>query len=462
MTTMLGRRTLARRTLGVVAVIALAGSLLAGCKSGPSLPHLNSPFARRQTEAQRAARHPERVSLLELNDQLRVSDALKGQDFFLPEPQPMASWPLPGGTPEQSVENVAAAPDFAVAWRRNFGRPSNKAHHVTSPPIMADGKVFVMDGQAEVSAHDAATGAQLWRTNLEPKSKRDREAFGGGLAYADGKVYATSGFRLVAQIDAATGKVGWVTRTESPMHAAPTVSAGLVYSVDVDDELRTFGVGDGVAGWTYQGLTEPARILAASSPAVTGDTLVASFASGELVAMRASNGTELWNQGLSRANRNNALSEIRDIAGRPVIYKGDVFAVSHSYVMAATDLRTGASRWTLPISATTTPWAAGDVVYVVDVAGQVICISRQSGQVYWIHDLNAGRKKDKRAIWSSPLLSSGRLVIVSSKGEAVALNAKTGALQHSLKLGGDALIGPIAAGNMIYVTTDKAELVAIR
>jgi outer membrane protein assembly factor BamB len=190
--------------------------------------------------------------------------------------------------------------------------------------------------------------------------------------------------------------------------------------------------------------------------------VVASFASGELVALRASNGNELWAASLSRASRTNALSEIRDIAGRPVIYKNDVYAVSHSNVMAATDLRTGIPRWNLPVSATTTPWAAGDVVYVVDQTGQVICASRESGQVYWIRDLNEGRKKKARAFWSSPVMASTRLVVLSSNGEAVALNAKTGAIEKRLKIGERALIGPIAANGMIYAATDGGELVAIR
>jgi outer membrane protein assembly factor BamB len=235
-----------------------------------------------------------------------------------------------------------------------------------------------------------------------------------------------------------------------------------MFVVDVNDLMQAFDTSNGQQAWIYQALTEPARVLAASSPAIANDTVVATFASGELVALRASNGNELWNVSLSRASRTNALSEIRDIAGRPVIYKNDVFAVSHSNVFAATDLRTGTPRWTLPISAMTSPWAAGDVVFVVDQAGQVICVSRENGQVYWIRDLNEGRKKKQRAVWSSPVLASNRLVIVSSKGEAVALNPKTGAIERTLKLGADALIGPIAVGGMIYVATDKAQLIAIR
>ena len=106
----------------------------------------------------------------------------------------------------------------------------------------------------------------------------------------------------------------------------------------------------------------------------------------------------------------------------------------------------------------------GDVVYVVDLSGQVICVSRDSGQVYWIRDLNAGLKKKKkqRTYWSSPIMASNRLITVSNHGDAVALNPKTGVVEKRLKLGEDTLLGPIAVGGMIYVATEAAQLIAIK
>jgi outer membrane protein assembly factor BamB len=460
-----------RLTLSVALVATVA---LGACSTLGKVGSAN-PFHGRHHDRETGGREDaraNRIPVVSLNEQLKVSDALKGQDFLIPEPAPMTSWPLPGGTAEQSVENVAAAPDFQIAWRRSIGIPSSRSRHVTAPPIAAGGRIFVMDGVATVSAHDAHTGATLWRRNIMPKSRRNREGWGGGLAWSDGKIYATSGFREVVQLDAGTGAIGWRSPTDAPLHSAPTVYAGRVYAVDVNDELLAFNVDDGIQAWTYQALTEPARMLAASSPAASGETLVASFASGELVAVAAANGSELWNTSLSRATRTNALSEIRDIAGRPIIFHTDVYAVSHSDVMAAVDFRTGQQRWTLPVSAITTPWASGDVVYVVDLSGRVICISRESGQVYWIHDLDAdgpakGRKarkpkKTARLFWSSPVLASNRLIVASNQGAVVALNPKTGALLSTLKLGSDDLIGPIAVDGMVYLVTDKAELVAIR
>ncbi|WP_308238193.1 PQQ-binding-like beta-propeller repeat protein [Phenylobacterium sp. J367] len=346
---------------------------------------------------------------------------------------------------------------------------------MTAPPVGADGKVFVMDGEATVSAIDARSGSVIWKRDIRPSGKRDRNAYGGGLAYSDGKVYVASGYRVVAQLDANTGAVGWTTRTEQPIHGAPTLAAGRVAAVAIDNTLLTFDAATGAPAWTYQALTESARIISASSPAVSGDTLVAAFGSGELVALRSSNGNDLWNEALSRASRTSALSEIRDIPGRPVIYQGDVYAVSHSGVFAAIDLRSGQARWQLPVVGVTSPLPAGDVVYVVGRDGRIVCASRESGQIYWITDLNADFKPGRRggvfgiggtprvrSVWSSPILANDRLILAGSSGDMAVVNAKTGEVQRRFGLGAPVLLSPISMGDTVYVVTDRAQLIALR
>ncbi|MDB5430956.1 MAG: dehydrogenase [Caulobacter sp.] len=447
------------------AIILAAALALAGCSTisnvGSTVGKLN-PFASKKPQEASDASESQRISIVAFDQKVEANENLKGQDFFLPAAAAQADWPVPGGNAEQSVENVDAAPAFQVAWRRGFGKGSGRSLHVTSPPVMADGRIYVMDAEATVVAIDARSGGVLWKTNLKPKSKRDKMGFGGGVAYADGKLYVASGFRFVAQLDAATGKLGWKTATESPIHGAPNVSGGRVFVISTDNELLVYDITSGNSIWDYQALIEPARILGASSPAVSGDAVVGAFASGELVALRTSNGNQLWNTTLAKASRSNALSEIRDVAGRPVIYKGDVYAASHSGVFAATDLRSGNARWTLAVASTDTPWPAGDVVFVTSTAGEVVCASRETGQVYWVRDLNQGLKKKKRAIWTGPILVNDRLILVSDKGQAIALDPKSGVTKASLKVGASVLIAPIAANGMIYLVNDKAELVAIR
>lgn len=454
-------------------LIGLFAATTAGCSTISALNPFDNGDADASREGAAAPEERQRIPLLALDQQLKVADALKGVGFYLPPPATIAESPLPGGNLEQAIEHSAAAPAFQVAWRRKIGKPSKAAIHITAPPVVAAGRVYTLDAEAGVGAFDAQTGAPIWRVDLNPHVRRDGVGFGGGVAYADGRLYVASGFRFVAALDAATGAELWRTPVNAAIHGAPTIALGRLYVINTNNQLQAFDLATGKLSWQYQALIEPARILKASSPAVSGDTVVAAFASGELTALRAATGTELWSSSLTRANRNNALSELRDIAGRPSIYRGDVYAASHSGVFAAVDFRTGNARWELPVISVDSPWPAGDVVYVVSKAGEVVCVSRVNGQVYWIRDLNEGRAQTKvskvlgretitREYWTGVVLASNRLISVSNGGRAVAMDPKTGAVQSFIQLGGPANIAPVAAGGLLYVLTDEGELVAIR
>lgn len=471
--------------LKIVPTVALC-ALIAGCSTVGDTASRLWPFGDDDNAPQSVASEGERVSILQFEQTVEVSPALANRPINLPTPTAITAWTQPGGTPENLVEHAQAGEGFQIAWRRGIGAGSGGSTQVTSPIVAADGRIYVMDGHNQVSAVDAASGDTIWRhsvTNDESDRRSffslslggggENQGFGGGLAVSGGRVFVTSGLRVVSALDAATGDVVWTSEVESPIHGAPTVGGNRLYAVDVDNQIIAFDVNTGAQAWSIQAIAEPARILRASSPAVTGETVISPFSSGELIALRTSNGQQLWQQVLSRTNRTNALSEIRDIVGRPVVSRGVVYAGSHSGLFAAIDVRSGAPVWQLPIATLNAPWVAGDAVYVVSKAGELIAINRESGEVYWIYDLNEERVRQEggvlglfdrtvRPIWSGPLLASNRLILVSSDGEAVALDARTGAEQASINLGGPSYIAPIAYNGMIYVLTDEGQLIAIQ
>ncbi|WP_158912851.1 PQQ-like beta-propeller repeat protein [Caulobacter sp. S45] len=451
------RRNLARTAaLGFVGLALSSGLYACSGIRTPSFFGLN-----KGGKSKEHAAVGQRISVLGASDSVEVAPALKGVDFSIPEPQAQADWPLPGGNAEQAVDHMAAGAQFRVAWRRRIGTGTSRRGHITGAPVVGDHHIFTLDGEGGVTSLDE-TGREIWRDQFAPRRGRDTEAFGGGVAYADGTLFVSSGFRFIAAVNAADGKVKWRVDTAAPIHGAPTVVDGKLFVSDVDDQLFALDAATGKSLWEFQALEEPARMLEASSAAVSSGVVVAPFASGEVVALSTINGTQLWEDELSLTNRNNALSEIRDIAGRPIVYRGDVIAGSHAGIVAAIDLHTGNRRWAVPITTVTSPWPAGDVIYVTDTSGRVICIARDSGQVYWIRDLNRNVKKKQRAIYSGPVLAAGRLIVVNDKGLAVALNPKTGATTTTLKLGAPAFLNPIGVNGTLYVLTLNGEVVAIR
>ena len=453
-----------------VALICGVAATMASCGTVSR----NLPFGLgKKDDAKATASAGERISVLEFEQQLAPSAALSGRDYFLPGPQAATAWTQPGGTSENLVEHVIAAPNFQIAWKRSVGEGSARVGNVMAPIVAADGKIFVLDGESTVSAVSSDTCDILWKVNVKD-AERDRSGgFGGGVAFAGGKVFVSSGYRSVTALDAATGAVVWTQQVDSPIHGAPTVVGAHVFVVDVDSQLFAFDVNSGAQDWTYRGIAEPARVMRASSPAVTGNTVIAPFSSGQLVALSALNGQPLWEQTLSRTSRTSALSEVRDVAGRPVISRGMVYGVSHSGVLSALDLRSGQPKWQLPVTGVNAPLPVGDVVFIVSTSGELITANRDTGQIYWTRELNEGRKRKvggflnfgRRTIypqWSGPLLASNRLVMVNSYGEAVAFDPKTGVAQTTLKLGAPAYIAPAAYNGALYVLTDNGQLICIR
>jgi outer membrane protein assembly factor BamB len=72
------------------------------------------------------------------------------------------------------------------------------------------------------------------------------------------------------------------------------------------------------------------------------------------------------------------------------------------------------------------------------------------------------KKAGTRPVWSSPILASGRIVLASNTGELVAVNARSGEVEKSVKLGEPVTVGPIALGDTLYFVTDEAQLIAVR
>ena len=454
-----------------VALICGVAATMASC--GTVRRNLPFGLGGGKEDAGATASAGQRISVLEFEQSLSPSAALSGRDFFLPGPQAVTAWTQPGGTSENLVEHVIAAPNFQIAWKRGVGSGSAHVGNVMAPIVAADGKIFVLDGESTVSAVSADTGAILWKANVKNADRDRNGGFGGGVAVGGGKVFVSSGYRSMTALDANTGAVVWTQQVDAPIHGAPTVSGNRVFVVDVDSQLFAFDANTGAQDWTYRGIAEPARVMRAPSPAVSGTTVVAPFASGQLVALSALNGQAVWEETLSRTSRTSALSEVRDVAGRPVISRGMVYGVSHSGVMSALDLRSGQPKWQLPVTGVNAPLPVGDAVFVVSKSGQLITANRDTGQIYWTRELNEGRERREggfltfgrrtiRPQWSGPLLASNRLVMVNSFGEAVAFDPKTGVAQTTLKLGAPAYIAPAAYNGALYVLTDNGQLICIR
>ncbi len=427
--------------------VALAGLVLASCSdSMPKLQDLN-PFAEKEVPLKGT-----RVAVLR-QESIASDEAAAGRPVVLPPPRANDSWSQPGGVANNAPGHLALASTLRSQWSVNVGTGSSFYGKMTASPIVYDGRVYTLDAAGLVTALNPSGGSVVWRATTTPPNEKDQEGFGGGLAADSGRIYAATGFGTVVAFEAKSGKKLWEKSLGSPLRASPTASAERVFVVTKEGKVYCLSGSDGAELWSFTGMGERASILVNTSPAVDGDTVIVPYPTGDLVALRASSGQPLWQETLARTRTASSLSALSD-AARPVLYDGVVYAVGHAGRMIATQ-KTGERIWSITVASIQQPWVAGDSVFVVDTAGQVVAITRNDGKIRWATKLTAGT-------WSGPVLAGHRLWLASSKGQLVSVDPTNGKVASTQDLGSAVFIAPVVAGNRMFVLTDDARLLALQ
>lgn len=403
-----------------------------------------------------------RISVLSREKTLEPE--VKELEIKLPPPEPNEDWPQAGGYANHAMHHMEVGDRLERQWRTGIGEGAGSRARLLAQPIVAEGMVFTMDAEANVRAVNAATGRTAWKRDLTPNDE-DSTFASGGISYDEGMVFATTGFAQVIALDAKTGAVVWRQNLSGPMRGAPTVRAGRVFVVTVDNQTHCLAAEDGAVQWTHQGTSEGASLLGGSSPAVDGNVVVVPYSSGELFALRIDNGSVLWQDQLTTVRRTDNVATLSDIRGRPIIDRGRVYAIGHADMLVAIDLRNGRRLWEREIGSIQSPWVGGDYLFLVTNNNEAMALEAKTGKIQWVTQLRVWEDeegKEGRIVWAGPVLASDRLIVGSSDGYLVSLSPYTGEVLGKLSISDGVTIQPAIANNTMYFLTNDADLVAYR
>ncbi|MEA3068520.1 MAG: outer membrane protein assembly factor BamB [Sphingomonadales bacterium] len=407
----------------------------------------------------------QRIAVLTGEGDVTVDPAIAASPMTLPQPAVNSDWTQSGGNPTKSMGQLALGNALAHAFSIQAGRGNSLTARLAAAPIVAGGRVYTIDTLGTVRAFDARSGAQLWVSQTPGEKGGERSLYGGGIAYDQGSIYATNGLGYVAALDGRNGGIVWKVRPGGPLRGAPTVANGFVYVMSQDNQIYSLKESDGSTNWSQAASLEIAGVFGSGSPAVGQGTVVAGFSSGELNAYRYENGRMVWQDALQRTSIRTSVSSLSDIDADPVIDSGQVIAVGQGGRMVALELTTGQRQWELNIAGISTPWLAGDWIFVVTDDAKLLCVARQTGHIRWINQLPQfvkAKSKKGEIDYSGPVLAGGRLIVTGSNGVLVNVDPLTGSFQSQTNVGAGISLSPVVANSTLYILDDRARLHAFR
>jgi outer membrane protein assembly factor BamB len=405
-----------------------------------------------------------RVAILGTERDTDIDAALANVAVTLPPATVNEAWAQSGGNASKSPGHVELSQGLKRVWTASV-KGANPRARLAASPVMSDGRLYVVDTTARVTAFDANTGAQIWSNALEVKNDGKSSRYGGGVSATATNVFATNGVGDVASLAADTGALVWKKRPAGPLRGAPTLSNGNLYVMTQDNQIYALRQSDGEPQWNEAGPVAASGIFGVGAPAAAQGTVIAGYSSGELAAYRYENGRSLWSDTLSRTAMSTSVSTLTDIDADPVIDRGRVFALGKGGRMASYELVSGQRIWEINIAGISTPVAVGEWVFVMTDEAKLLCVARSSGKVRWISKLQRfkNEKKKKGPIsWYGPVLAGGRLIVANSHGAIWSISPDEGAATEVFDVKNDVSLAPIVANNTLYILDDSGRISAFR
>ncbi len=334
-------------------------------------------------------------------------------------------------------------------WSTSVGAGLDKAGRQLRPAY-SSGFLYAADYKGLLTSIDASNGNRRW----EVKTKLP---FTGGpgisgdlllMGTQDGEVYA---------FNAVNGGQLWSASVTSEVLAAPAEQDGIVVVRSIDG--RVFGL-DSETGrriWIYDHSVPLLSLRGNAPPLLRAGVAFIGYDGGQVVALKLSDGTLLWEQALVTVEGRTELERLSDIDGQLVFIASDLMVASYKNRLASLAADSGRLLWFKDISSATGVAVARINLSVSDKDGNLWMLDRRNGAESWKLATLANRGLTR------PVFYGGLVVVGDYEGYLHWINVSDGTFAARVKVGGKGFAGPpLVVGNTLYVMTKKGRLEAFR
>ena len=330
----------------------------------------------------------------------------------------------------------------------------DKIQYIT-PPIISKNTIFYSDNDYNIISKNIDTGKLNWSIKLEFE-KEENFSLVSGFFLDNKTLFFSTGLGNVYAVSAIEGKIKWFKKFGIQFSRPPVISKNKIFLVSDDNQLYAINKIDGEVEWSHLGNIEELSIIGGSKPALDQGIIVVSYSSGEIFALDESNGSVIWFDNISTSNFFSK-TNINDIQSPICIEKGRLFVPTFSNKLLVYDLKTGKKSWDVKLSSISPMVISGEIIYVIDINGKLMSIDKLSGKLLWAVQLRS-QKGNTEINWAGPLLSSYKLLVVSSEGNVLSLSPFTGKTLSNIKLKGSFISEPIQVNEKIYLISKEGSL----
>jgi outer membrane protein assembly factor BamB len=317
-------------------------------------------------------------------------------------------------------------------------------------PVYDRQEIWVADPQGRISVVNADSGNSIKRFETEL-------ALSAGPRLAETRAYVGTFDGELVALNRTDGTVIWRAQLSSEVLAMPVIQDDVVVVRCVDG--RVFGIDEqtGARIWVYDRSVPLLTLRGSSDPLGRAGQIFIGHEDGAVSALRAADGSLLWQQRVSIPEGRTELDQLSDIDGPIVIVGSELYAVTYKGQLAGLTLDSGRILWTKDVSSHQGVSLQRTQLAIADRDDAVWLVDRRNGATLWRDDRLA-----RRGI-TRPVFFGNYLVTADQEGYLHWYDAERGEFAARTRIGRNApAAAPLVVGNTLYVLDVEGRMTAWR
>ncbi len=374
-----------------------------------------------------------------------------GVAFMLAGCQTVGGWFSRGDAEDRPAELVDFSSTIEVerVWSANAGRGTGNSQP-RFVPVFDRQQIWVADYRGRLTVVDAESG------NIEQRFDLDLPLSAGPALDGDHAYIGTFDGQLVA-LNRETGEADWRAQLSSEVLAMPVVQDGVVVVRCIDGRVFGLDRDTGSTVWVHDRSVPLLTLRGISDPLGRAGQVFVGYDDGLVSALRAADGSVMWEQRVSEPEGRTELDRLSDIDGPMAIVGSELYVVTYRGRMASLSLDGGRILWVKDVASHQGLSLQRLQLAASDRDDAVWLVDRRDGSTVW-RDERLARRDITR-----PVFFGNHLVTVDGQGFIHFYDIDSGEFAARARLGRNApASAPLAVGNTLYVLDDSGGLTAWR
>ena len=337
--------------------------------------------------------------------------------------------------------------DIKKLWSAKLGENAEFLR-VNLQPAGDGNRIYAASRDGKVSAFHPETGKRDWQTELGTE-------LSAGPGVGEGLVAVGTADGLIIVLEANTGMERWRANLKGETLSAPVMSGDLVIVATIDSRLHALRALDGNELWVVEQSTPLLTMRGSATPAISGNTVIAGFDNGRLLAVDLDTGNIVWDAMLVPPSGRSDLERLSDVDGRISVVGQDVYASGYQGRVAALAAESGQVLWAREISSYVGVAADWTNVYTTNDAGEIVALFRRNGTESWRQDSLLRREP------TLPVAFHTTVAVGDLEGYLHFFSVIDGVPVARLRMGKQAISSsPVVVADRLYVQSDSGDIAA--